>query len=206
MPDPTETPAVAAPTAQPAGSTSPAAEPNKEAQSVREQNLLARAISAERERDSFKDAAKKAEDAKLAEQGNYQALAKSKEAEAGEWKSKYEKSQRVSALVSAGAKAGANDPNDLAAFVDLSAIDASDNSALRAAADKALADLKASKPYLFGKTDGKSGAPFPTPQASPGAAAPAIGGVTTADVHKMKPDELKAYLAEVSKQPLQYRR
>ena len=168
MSDPVNPPAAAS-AGQPAGSNPPAADaPKQEAQSVREQNLLARAITAERERDTFKDAAKKAEDAKLAEQGNFQALAKSKEAEASEWKSKYERTQRARVLESAGAKAGANDPADLSAFVDLSAVDASDEGALRAAADQRLNELKTSKPYLFGT--GKSGVPTPTPTPNPGGA------------------------------------
>ncbi len=169
MPDDPNNPPAGAPAGQPAsGSATPAVEAPNKAGDAERQSLRERAIAAEREVEALKAAAKTAADAKLAEQGNYQALAKSKETEAGEWKAKYEKSQRTSALVAAGSKAGANDPSDLAAFVDLSAIDASDDHALRGAADKALADLKASKPYLFGQPNGKSGAPFPTPAANPG--------------------------------------
>lgn len=207
MPDPIETPAAGVPAAQPAsGSPTPAVEAPNKAGDAERQSLRERAIAAEREVEALKAAAKTAADAKLAEQGNYQALAKSKETEAVEWKAKFEKSQRTSALVAAGSKAGANDPSDLAAFVDLSAIDATDEHALRGAADKALADLKASKPYLFGQPNGKSGAPFPTPQVTPGGAPQAIGGITTKDVHSMNAEQLKAYVEQASKTPVQFRR
>lgn len=199
MPEPITETAAAAPAAQPAGSTSPAVEPNKEAQSVREQNLLARSIAAERERDALKASVKAAEDAKLAEQGKYQELAKSKEVEANTWKGKWEQSQRTNMLIAAAAEVGIKPTaiTDLASLPSITAIDASDTDALRAAAVKVVADLRA--------TFGNQGvAPFPTPTPSPGGAPKSNNGAKVADVHKMTPDELKAYLSEASRAPLKF--
>lgn len=207
MPDEQGTPPAGVAAGQPAsGGTTPAAEaPKDKAGEAERQGLRERAIAAERELATLRDAAKKSEDAKLAEQGKFQELAKSHEQAAISWKTKYEAAQRNSALIAAGAKAGVNDPSDLAALVNLSAVDASDDSGLNAAAEQAVAALKTSKPYLFG--NGKSGAPqFPTPQPNPGGAPPAIGGISTKDVHQMSQEQLEAYVKEASKTPVQFRR
>lgn len=198
MPDPQNPPAGAV-AGQPAGGTTtpPAEAPTQDKAGESErQGLRERAIAAERELATLRDAAKKAEDAKLAEQGKFQELAKSKEAEAGTWKAKYESAQRNNALIAAGAKAGVNDPSDLAALVNLSGIDASDESGLHAAAEKAVADLKTSKPYLFG--NGKGAAPFTTPTPNPGGSPGVVvpKGVKAGDVANLTKEQKQALVSE----------
>ena len=191
MPDPVTTPAGVA-AGQPAGGTpAPAAEETKQAQGEDERiGLRARAIAAEREAATLKEQAKKSEEAKLTEQGEHQELAKLKEAEANDWKAKYSQAQRSNALIAAGARAGIRDAEDLA-LAKLGDVDVGDASALREAAEKAVADLTKSKPYLFGSANGKSGTPFNTPAATPGgpAAVRLDGPVRNSDVHALSREQ-----------------
>lgn len=169
MPDPNvqPTPGAAAP-------STPASEPQSGAPAATEQDKqtsgwkAAEQFKAERdaikaERDALKAERQKENDAKLAEQGKWQELAKNKETEAAEAKAERDAIKRSFAIFTAGISAGANDPADLEPF--LAKVDVSNKDVLTAS----LTELKTSKPYLFG--NGKSGTPFPTPQATPGGSA-----------------------------------
>jgi len=174
MPDETVNPPAGAQAGQPAsGSPTPAVEPKQDKAGDDERLALrTRAIEAERKAAKLEEAQKKAEEGRLAEQGKFQELAKQKEAEANTWQQKYYQSQRNSALVAAGAKAGIKDASDLV-LAKLGDVDVGDDGALREAAEQAVSELAKSKPYLFG-TNGKSGAPFPTPRATPGGGTPEV--------------------------------
>lgn len=188
--DPNNPAPAGAPAGQPAsGGTPPAADPNKDkAGDAERQGLRERAIAAERERDAANAKLKAADDAKLAEKGEFEKLAKSKEAEASEWKAKHDGVLRSHKIFVAGIKAGANDPEDLEPF--LAKVDAADGAAIT----EALTTLQTSKPYLFGKSDGKSGAPFPTPAANPGGGKTEdLGKVAPQDLWRRSPEELAEY-------------
>lgn len=203
MADETKTQPGEAQPGKPAGEAKPAAEskPDQEGDD-KYLALRNRAIDAERKAQKLEEQIKKAGDEKLAEQGKYQELAKAKESEAENWRSKYVQAQRSNALIAAGAKADVIDANDLV-LAKLGEVDVDDDSALREAAEKAVGELKKSKPYLFGKANGKNGQPFTTPQATPGGTTNQLpaGKITAADVHKMTPEQRKAFLDQVSKAP-----
>ena len=178
------------PAAQPAPAAAPADKgPADKAGEAERQGLRERAIAAERELEKVREQIKQAEDAKLAEKGEWQKLAQNRETEAKELRTKYEKAQIQNSLYVAGHKADVKDVMDLAALANLGDVDVNDPRALVAAAEKAVADLKTAKPYLFGTTQPPTTTPaadpktttYPTPQANPGGSEPFDPSKVTAD-------------------------
>lgn len=145
-----------------------------------------------KELEAFKAQQKKAEDERLAKQGEYQTLAEQR-AQALAQREQELRNERVqNALIAAASRAGAVDPEDLVALSKLDGVDVSDRAALRQAAEAAVAELQKSKPYLFGKP-GKNGTPFETPQGIPGGTKPVdLSKVSAGDVAKLTPEQKRA--------------
>lgn len=92
---------------------------------------------------------KAADDAKaLADQGKFQELAEKHQAEATDWKSKYENSIKQNAVIVAANKLGAHDANTVAKLVDSGAIQLADDGTV-SGVDEAVAALQTANPYLF---------------------------------------------------------
>lgn len=212
MPDDPTNPPAGAQAGQPAsGNPTPAADPNKaptpaaaapekapavadKAGEAERQSIRERAIAAERERDDLKAKLAKIEDDKLKESGKWQELATKLEAEKKSLESEVSRERVERSIVSAGATAGAKNPSDLIPFVKLDGLDVTNAAAVQAAVDKAVADLTVSKPYMFGKSDGKSES-FPTPQPNPGGETFDPRKVAAEDLYsgklKLTPDQLR---------------
>lgn len=190
MPDPNAQPTPGAvPPSTPAGEPQPGAPAATEQDKQTSGWKAAEQFKAERdaikaERDALKAERQKETDAKLAEQGKWQELAKSKESEAADARAERDAIKRSFSIFTAGIKAGANDPADLDPF--LAKVDVGNPDALSAA----LTELKSSKPYLFG---GKSGNPTPTPQANPGGnPAVAVPKVSAGEVANLTREQKQA--------------
>mgnify|MGYP001587805927 CR=1 FL=1 len=93
-------------------------------------------------------------------------------------------------------KLGIIDPDDIN-LIDLSELEIDGGKVKNVSA--VAKSFLASKPHKFGKP-GKTGQPFETPSATPGRANPTpaeIGSIRIEDVHRMTPEQRKAYLSQV---------
>lgn len=97
---------------------------------------------------TLKEAQAKNEQKALEEQGKFKELADQREAEANDWKSKYESSIKNNAIIVAANKLGAHDASTVAKLVDSAAITLNEDGTA-SGVDEAVAALQTANPYLF---------------------------------------------------------
>lgn len=115
------------------------------------------ALQLRKELEAVKTAQQKAEEAKLAEQGKWEEIAKAKEAEAKTSRDLFASERRKNALLAAASRVGFEDPSDAIDLLlrKMEDVDVNDLEAVNKAAME-LADTAAkAKPYLLKQTNGK---------------------------------------------------
>jgi hypothetical protein len=97
---------------------------------------------------ALQDEKAKSEQKALEEQGKFKELADQREAEANDWKTKYESSIKNNAIIVAANKLGAHDASTVAKLVDSGAITLNEDGTA-SGVDEAVAALQTANPYLF---------------------------------------------------------
>lgn len=147
------------------------------------------------------DDAKAANDAKLAEQGDFKKLFEEREQEVKDLKKARQDDSIRTAVILSAAKAGVADPEDAYKLADLSAVKVEGSGVTGVA--EAIAALIAAKPYLVKLTSSAPADPPPSPRVSPTnpgggpqMKADDLKKLTPQQIAAMKPEDIAAILAQ----------